>query len=101
METEKQKNTKLISQEYLNECIKERAKSLKTNLKKNTNSEFKRHSQYKYIRGNQNKINRVIESAFDELIIKSCEGFIVFLKSIVFFKFRTASFRIKCINFSF
>ena len=44
METEKQKNTKLISQEYLNECIKERAKSLKTNLKKNTNSEFKIHN---------------------------------------------------------
>ena len=39
------------------------------------------HSQYKYIGGNQNKINRVIESAFDELIINGCEGFIVSLKS--------------------
>ena len=57
--------------------IKERAKSLETNLKKNKNSKFKRAIQYKYkgdncylsfherlCRSNQNEINRIIESAF-------------------------------------
>ena len=59
--------------------IKERAKSLETNLKKEYKFEIQEimHSQYKYkgdnrylsfherlCRFNQNKINRIIESAF-------------------------------------
>ena len=63
--------------------IKERAKSLKTNLKKEYEFGIQEimHSQYKYkgdnrylsfherlCRFNQSKINRIIESASDELI---------------------------------
>ena len=51
--------------------IKERAKSLKTNLKKNTYKGDNRYLSFheRLCRFNQNKINRIIESASDELII--------------------------------
>ena len=50
--------------------IKERAKSLKTNLKKNTYKGDNRYLSFheRLCRFNQNKINRIIESASDELI---------------------------------
>ena len=51
--------------------IKERAKSLKTNLKKNTYKGDNRYLSFheRLCRFNQNKINRIIESASDKLII--------------------------------
>ena len=46
--------------------IKERAKSLKTNLKKNTYKGDNRYLSFheRLCRFNQNEINRIIESAF-------------------------------------
>ena len=53
--------------------IKERAKSLKTNLKKNTYKGDNRYLSFheRLCRFNQNKINRIIESAFRRVDNKS------------------------------
>ena len=47
-------------------CIKERAKSLKTNLRKNTYKGDNRYLSFyeSLCRFNQNETNRIIESAF-------------------------------------
>ena len=47
-------------------CIKERAKSLKTSLRKNTYKGDNRYLSFyeRVCRFNQNEINRIIESAF-------------------------------------